>query len=89
MDDVSGTVDERGREQSVRHRPAPDHADADIGVAARFDWLGDFALGHELSHQNGACGCGRRGSGPRSSITPPQSGQTSSAWPVSRRVRSR
>ena len=46
-------------------------------------------LGHELSHQNGACGCGRRGSGPRSSIAPPQSGQTSSAWPVSRRVRSR
>jgi hypothetical protein len=32
---------------------------------------------HELSHQNGPRGGGRRGSGPRSRIGPPQSGQTS------------
>ena len=66
-----------------------DRFDTDIGVAALFDWVGYSAVGHELSHQNGGCGCERRGSGPRSSIVPPQSGQTSSWWPVSRRVRSR
>jgi hypothetical protein len=38
MDDALGTADESGREQFVRHRPAPVRADADVGVAAR--WVG-------------------------------------------------
>ncbi len=92
MSDALEAVGARWGKQSAGHRSAPNRvdatADADIGSA----WLGcvsGIGLDHELSHQNGACGGGRRGSGPRSCMVPPQSGQTSIAWPVSRRVRSR
>jgi len=66
------------RRRMIEDWPALNRADADIGFAARFDWLGCSGLGHELSHQYEACDGGRRDSGPRSSIAPPQSGQISS-----------
>jgi hypothetical protein len=53
--------------------------DTDIEILSWFGLAGRRVDGHELSHQNGW-----RGNGPRCCIAPPQSGQISSAWPVSR-----
>ena len=89
MDDALAGGGVMDGEQSIGDRPTLDHADADIVVAAHFDLVCDPVLGHELSHQNGARGCGRGGSDPHSCIVPPQCGQTSSAWPVSLWVRTR
>ena len=76
------------------HHPAPKvwrwimrhPADAEIGFAGVLELsIGMLVFDHELSHQNGDRGGGRRGSGPRSCIGPPQSGQMSRSCPVSRR----
>ena len=78
--DMRDTVHGQFREPKAGCLPMLRPADADIGFAGLRKAAADvFVLDHEVSHQNGPHGRGRRGSAPRSCIGPPQFGQTSRA----------
>jgi len=87
---VPGIDDGQAGDLQAGQWPTLRLADAGAGfVRALNATVNPSVFGHELSHQNGARGGGRDGFHLRSRIGPPQSGQTSSTWPVERKWRSR